>query len=190
MRESNHNWINERYGSRRGFAKVFWYKILYYLGCYKKYRKVDWRKVDRLIFVCKGNICRSPFAAAVAKSAGLDAVSCGVEAGNGVPASSCAIEAALRKGLNLVNHNAIPIDSILLKSGDLFVAMEPDHIKQIKSKFGADTCSTYLGLWYDHKYPYIPDPYGATSKYFDNCFDLIEKSVHEISSEIKKAKIN
>ena len=182
--------MNERYGSKRGFVKVHWHKFLYALGFYNEYREVDWSKVNRLIFVCKGNICRSPFAAVVAESVGLDAVSCGIEAGNGVPANNHAIEAASRKGLSLVNHKAIPIDSIQLKSGDLFVAMEPWHFKKIKRKFGINTRITLLGLWHVHKYPYIHDPYGATEKYFDNCFGLIEKSVNEISSGIKKAKIN
>jgi protein-tyrosine phosphatase len=187
LSENSYNWVKERYGSRLGFVRVYWHKILYALGCYKQCCEIDWHEVDRLIFVCKGNICRSPFAEAVAKSVGLDAVSCGVDAGNGVPANIYAIEAALRKGLDLGNHKTTPIDSMVLRSGDLFVAMEPCHIRQIKTRFGDNAFSTLLGLWYFPKYPSIPDPYGTTSKYFDYCFELIEKSVYEISSEIKKA---
>lgn len=188
--ENHRNGINDRYGSRRGLLRVLWHKIVYALGYYHEYRNIDWSRVNRLVFVCKGNICRSPFAETVANAAGLNAVSCGIAAGNGVPANIGAIEAASRKGLDLAHHKARTIDSIQLMDGDLFVAMEPCHLRHIKMKFGNKTGSTLLGLWYVHKYPYIPDPYGATSRYFDHCFALIEKSVLEISNEIKKAKID
>ena len=76
-------WIARRYGSRRGFALTLWHQAKNLLGMYRSYRQVHWESVGRLVFVCKGNICRSAYTEAVAKSLGVAAISCGLDTGYG-----------------------------------------------------------------------------------------------------------
>ena len=83
-----------RYGSRRGFVRACRHKLLYMLGVYNNYRRIDWDKIERLVFVCKGNICRSAYAEAVAKSLGVSAISCGLSTKLDAPANADAIEIA------------------------------------------------------------------------------------------------
>ena len=138
--------------------------------------------------MCKGNICRSAFAEAVAKSKGLTSISCGVETRDGLPANKEALEAALRKGENLESHKTKKITSVSIRDRDLFIAMEPWHASFLDETLGNKIRCTLLGVWGNPVSPYIHDPYGGTSDYFDRCFDYIEKSVSEITYEIRKAK--
>ena len=173
--------------SRRGLARTCWYQIHYLAGSYRKYRQLDWGSVERLVFVCKGNICRSAYAEAVARSLGVDSISCGVETQNGLPANEGAIRAAAAKGVDLRKHRTTPIQSLAFRAGDLFVAMEPSQVEYLSQEFGGGYEYSLLGLWGRPVSPYIHDPYGASSVYFDYCFNYIEKSVHEIARKISEA---
>ena len=70
--------VADRFGSRRGFSQHCKYSLMYKLGRYDSYQLIDWDEVNRLIFVCKGNICRSAFAEAVAIDCNVNAISCGI----------------------------------------------------------------------------------------------------------------
>ena len=72
-------WIRNNYGSKRGFLRTWKYKTIYQLGGFREYRNIDWDAIERLVFVSKGNICRSAYAEAVARSLDIKAVSCGVQ---------------------------------------------------------------------------------------------------------------
>jgi len=179
-------WLAEHYGSRRGYVRTCWYRICYLTGGYRSYRQIDWTSVERLVFVCKGNICRSAYAEAVAKSLGVDSVSCGVDTRTGFPANELAIREAEAKGIDLSKHRTTPMQSLAIRDSDLFVAMEPWQIECIGREFGEKYRCSLLGLWGRPVNPHIQDPYGASSVYFSNCFNYIEKSVHEVASKISK----
>lgn len=177
--------LSETYGSKRGLLFAHWFKLRYQIGGFRRYRKIDWQAVDRLIFVCKGNICRSAFAEAVARSLKVKAISCGIDTRPGFAANDSAIRAAAEKGIDLGNHATTTIQSLSISKNDLLIAMEPWHIDYLRKNIG-DNC-TLLGLWGCPESPYIQDPYGLSDEYFNNCFDYIEKSVHEVASKISKA---
>ena len=182
--------MRERYGSRRGFTFTQWHRILYYTGYYNQYRRIKWGHVERLVFVCKGNICRSPFAELVARSEGINSISCGIDTVDGLQANDKAIEAATRKGEDLGLHKTRTIDSLAMRKGDLFVVMEPWQGAYLESLYGNRVDCTLLGIWNFPVFPYIHDPYGSTSSYFDRCFEQVKRSVFGIKSEIQKATSN
>ncbi len=68
-----------RYGSLRGSLRSARYKIESAFGRYGHARRVRWEDVQRLVFVCQGNIMRSAYGEAVARRAGLGAASFGVK---------------------------------------------------------------------------------------------------------------
>ena len=181
------SWLSGRYGSRRGFVRTCWYRLLYLAGSYRDYRRVDWGSVERLVFVCKGNICRSAYAEAVARSLGVDSISCGLETRNGLPANEHAIDIAAARGFDLRKHRTTPIESLVTRDTDLLVAMEPWQIEYIDRKYGKKHMCSLLGLWATPANPYIQDPYDASTIYFHNCFTYIENSAHEIARKISKA---
>lgn len=181
-------WFVDRYGSTRGFVRTVWHRMLNYVGVYRKYRQVDWKKVDRVVFVCRGNICRSAYAEVVASEQGLNSASCGVNTVDGAPANEKAAEAALRNGRDLRVHLTKKSTSLKIGSEDLFVVMEPWHATQLVGQLGPDIKCTLLGLWHFPATPHVEDPHGSTLTYFDKCFKLIEISVNRIASEIEEAR--
>lgn len=176
-------WFADNYGFRRGALLTYWYRVLYLFGWYRAYRQVDWGSIDRLVFVCKGNICRSAYAEAVAKSFDMEAVSCGIDTQDGVSANQSAIIVAAAKGFDLQSHRTSRVQSLSIRHHDLFIAMEPYQVEYLKHEFKENQC-TLLGLWGKPVNPHIQDPYGASETYFHHCFYYLEKSVYEI---VKKA---
>lgn len=181
MSDSIKRWIEERYGSRRGFILTLWYRLLGRLGRYRQYQDVDWNEVERLVFICKGNICRSAYAEAVARSLGVEAVSCGLDTIESAPANSAAIAAAQRSGIDLRQHRTTPVMYLILRKTDLLVAMEPWQTGFLEKQLFRSHQYTLLGLWASPPSPYIQDPYGTTSAYFDRCFSYIHDAVSQLA---------
>lgn len=181
-------WISNHYGSRRGFVLTYRHRMLYLLGKYRAYQQIEWDAVERLVFVCKGNICRSAFAEAVAHTSGVESISCGIDTVSGAPANEVAINAAVYRNIDLHKHTTTPLLSVNFGKHDLLIAMEPMQAEYLKQNLGLENMVTLLGLWANPVSPHIHDPYGSSNQYFDNCFNYIEKSVHEITSKISKAK--
>jgi protein-tyrosine phosphatase len=181
-------WIANRYGSRRGLVNAYTYRMRYFLGEYRIYKQIDWRVVQRLIFVCKGNICRSAFAEAVAHGLNIECVSCGLDTTDGRPANANAIQAAAAKGIDLTGHQTTSIHSLTVLKGDLFVSMEPGQAENLGRLLGAEHMYTLMGLWNTPVFPYIPDPYGTPEAYFNVCFNYIENSVYECAKKIGSSK--
>ncbi len=174
------------YGSRRGFALTYWHHLLYYVGRYRNYQNVDWQSVERLVFVCKGNICRSAYAEAVARSLGIEAISCGLDTIEDAPANDNAIRMAKQLGFDLEGHKTRSITYLVLKKTDLLIAMEPWQAEFLQKGLTRQHYRTLLGLWAKPVFPYIQDPYGASPAYFEKCFRYIQKSVHELVEKIEK----
>jgi len=187
MPNSNLSFIEKRikqiYGSRKGLMHTWYHKVCYYLGLYRSYKDINWQKVNRLVFVCKGNICRSAYAEQLARATGQDSASFGINGIDGVEANEVAIIVAQQLGHNLKPHRTTSFKSMRLEDSDLLIAMEPQQIIEVKMKTGNAYQYTLLGLWGDNKTPYIYDPYNCMEKYFENCFKSIESSVKNIISQ-------
>ena len=98
--------------------------LMYAGELYRQLEKVDFSRVSRFVFVCKGNICRSVYAEICAARLNMSAVSCGVEADFGSPANDRVQAAAQRRGLSLESHNSRPVSAERFADGDLLVGME------------------------------------------------------------------
>jgi protein-tyrosine-phosphatase len=85
----------------------------------------------RVLFVCTGNICRSPFAEAVARSEGFDAESAGLDAYSGAEPTDDAIAVARELGYDLSSHHARPLTEEMLERADVVVGMTAAHISAL-----------------------------------------------------------
>jgi len=180
-------WLADNYVSRRGFIRTNGHRLLNLFGWYHKYHRIDFGSVDRLVFVCKGNICRSAFAEVVARSLGMEAISCGLKTVVAATANVGAINTARALGYDLQAHRTRPIMYVVFRKTDLIVVMEPWHADFIDLYLTRKHYLTLLGLWHKPAHPHIQDPYGASSAYFKKCFNKIEKSVYGIAAEIKRS---
>ena len=78
--------LEAAYGGKTGFALLQISHMQYRLGRLERWEKIDFSRVRRLVFVCKGNISRSPYAQAQSVKRGFPAVSFGIAATDGSPA--------------------------------------------------------------------------------------------------------
>lgn len=184
------SFIANHYGGKKAFLKDILYRLMYIMGCVSSDRRVYWHEVKRLVFVCRGNICRSPYAEYRARSLGLPCISFGLITRKGKPVNKNAQEAALLRDIDLSNHQATNIENYKYQDGDLLIGFEPWHIKSLK--LGTTLSNTQiilLGSWCQHSpRPYIHDPYGLNGAYFDNCFTRIDDAIENIAVIIQRDK--
>jgi len=170
-------YIKNNFGSRRGFYQYCRARILQCTGYWNRYTDIPFGEIKRLVFICNGNICRSPLAEAVARKAGFKAESFGLECTRGAKADPRAVKFAENNGFDISNHSARPIEDYIPEKGDLIIGMEIEHIETPAIKNLDKTYRTLLGLWSDNPLAYIHDPYNTNSAYFDKCEnDVIERT--------------
>lgn len=149
-----------------------------------------------ILFVCTGNICRSPMAEAflkhiLAREGLIDYAvhSAGMWAVDGRPASPYAIQVMARRGIDISHHRAHSLTRTDVEEADLILAMASEHaeaivtlLPQYKSKI--HLLSEMAGCHYD-----MPDPGGGPLYEYIQCADeledLIERSYPQILKLVK-----
>lgn len=174
----------ELYGGKRGILEHIRARTLYTLGAYGNVRGIEWSSVRRLVFVCRGNICRSPYASSRAQSLGLPAISFGLDAAEGAPANPAAANNALTRGIDLSAHRSARLESNRLVDGDWVIVFEPAQLVEVRRRFGSRAPATLLGIWSRPVRPHIQDPYGRSDRYFQHCFSVIDENVAELSGRM------
>lgn len=135
------------------------------------------------MFVCKGNICRSPYGEARARSLGWSTLSMGLDARSGSVADAAAIAAAARRGLDLQPHRSLRFDGSQLATGDLLLGFEAWHVAGIRRQLADRRVAVALaGLWSTPRRPHIADPHGRSARYFDLCFGVIDSSLQALTA--------
>lgn len=157
-------------------------------GGYRGLRSIDFSRVSRVVFICKGNICRSAYAEAWAKRLDISAVSCGFDAAPGAPANERVARFAQLREVSLAGHHSQRFSEQHFRDSDLLVGMEPQHIDKIVSQpCGAQV--TLLGLWSMPARPYLHDPYSASDEYMKLCMAIIENGVEVLAHRLRNAGI-
>lgn len=178
--------IAERYGSKRGLLGHLRCLIIYYFGGYHGLTNIDWTRVDRFVFVCKGNICRSPYAEAVAARHRIHVASFGLSTSGGYSAHPSAIRNASIRGTDLTGHRSRSAENFAILDSDVLIAMEPSQIRPLKQKAG-NAQVTLLGLWAKPPRPFIYDPYSSNDGYFQVCFSVVESAVATLVATAQKS---
>ena len=143
------------------------------------------RRPERVLLVCSGNICRSPYARdyfrAALDRAGIPDVA--VESagffGPGRPANERGAAIALKRGIDLGDHRSQLIPSV---SGqfDLFLVMTRRHRDDLIGQFSVSRERVALLGDFDLADPpnrEIEDPYGRHDEVFEKVFAQIERSI-------------
>ncbi len=140
-----------------------------------------------VLFLCTGNLCRSPLAEGILKhklaERKIDSVtvsSAGTFALNGRPAAELAERVAAERGVDISGHRVSHVTREMLERADLVIGMETDHLAEADVIL-KDTEGKYR-LLSDFGPPHlrgrdIADPYGAPIDYFVAAFDSIEECV-------------
>lgn len=183
------NFIKNRFGSKKGLLSFVKFNFFFMLGKYKIETRPDLSKINRFVFVCSGNICRSPLAEIVMKKAGFNSISFGLSTRGGDMADMRTIDFGKANGFDISNHCTKPIEQYIPQENDLLVGMEPKHIVKLHAMF-PDTKTTALGLWLPHKTIYLHDPYSANITYFNKCAEKIVIATNNLYKKAVKNDIN
>lgn len=153
--------------------------------------------IDRLLFVCLGNVCRSPYAEKrmldllarsdtttrpAVESAGF------IKPGRGSPER--AVEVAAERQLDLSSHTSRILAQCTADDRTLVVVMEPGQVAGVREEFGADTLVVALGDL-DPGSPFrrlIPDPWGHPPEVFRSSFDRIDRCLSELLAHLRRAR--
>lgn len=183
MKEYLDKWLKNNYGSKRGFVFDYYCRVQNLFNRFKKNDHQDLSTVERIVFICKGNVCRSAYAEAFAKTLNLNVISCGIDARESAPANKKAIAVAKQRNIDLESHKTTPLLSVDFKKNDLLLVMEPQQVEIVANLLNDEYRIGLLGLWCSPKHPYLHDPYSSSMEYFGMCFNHIEKSVYAIRNK-------
>jgi protein-tyrosine phosphatase len=141
----------------------------------------------KILFVCLGNICRSPSAEAVfkkiVKDKGFDKIfeidSAGTHAYHvGEPADARMMKHAARRNLQLTSISRAFNPQTDFDAFDMIVAMDKDNLRNLRqfARNRDDLEKLYLMTDFSKTYSYdhIPDPYYGGSAGFELVLDLLE----------------
>lgn len=159
--------------------------------------------LSSLLFVCKGNICRSPFAEAMARREmpeGLPIAcrSAGIEVGKPAPCPSETVAAATRFGIDLSGHRSRRIDAGLVAGADMVLAMEARQAARLRKAFPEHRGKIFLLPLFEEKPAArhdpdrllnIHDPYGRPIGDFIECFERIDACIKGIFSRFRNGGI-
>jgi protein-tyrosine phosphatase len=183
--------VRPRFGSYRGLVRLLLANLEDALGGYRRLRQIRWDQVERIVFVCHGNICRSPYAERRAASFGLPTASFGLSAETGEPADHSALAVAARRAIELGQHRACAAEDFEIHSGDLLVAMEPRQVRTLARRLPLAPCQvTLLGLWSRPRRPHIHDPHRLSEAYWEQCLDVIDSAVRAIAERMRPRPLN
>ncbi|WP_404424147.1 low molecular weight protein-tyrosine-phosphatase [Thalassospira australica] len=153
--------------------------------------------VIKVLFVCTGNICRSPtadgiFSTMVSKaglSAHIQVDSCGLSGYHaGEQADPRSREIATSRGYDLSTIRARKIRPDDYSDFDYILAMDEGHLADMQRQSPAQYRAK-LALFLDHhpnrKGQSVPDPYYGGANGFVSVFDMIEETSNALLASIR-----
>ncbi|WP_309762140.1 low molecular weight protein-tyrosine-phosphatase [Pseudomonas oryzihabitans] len=148
----------------------------------------------RILFVCMGNICRSPTAegilrhklaaAGLAEAVELDSAGTG-DWHRGKAPDSRAIQAAASRGYDISDLRARQVTVADFQRFDLILAMDHDNLAWLEPLRSAEGAAPELflarqGLAVDE----VPDPYYGGAAGFERVLDLLESACDGLVAEV------
>ena len=154
--------------------------------------------MKRVLFVCTGNICRSPTAEGLfretLRSGGLEAlISCDSAATHdyhiGKPPDLRTRKAAKARGVDLSSLRARLVTRQDFHDFDLILAMGSDHYRHL-SRMAPAGCAGKLRLFLDYSPDHagedVPDPYYGGPEGFEQVLDVVASALPGLLAALRQ----
>ena len=156
------------------------------------------QSMTRILFICMGNICRSPTAEGVFRhyveqaglTASIEVDSAGTHAyHSGEPADARAAAAAERRGYTLASIRSRKIIDQDFEQFDRVIAMDRDNLALLQEQ--ADASQHHkISLFLSYSTATedeVPDPYYGGSAGFERVLDLVEEASRGLLETLKQS---
>lgn len=141
--------------------------------------------ICHIVFVCKGNICRSAFGEhflrKVVTEPSVRIESCGLDVDQGHISPVAAVRVAGDFGVDLSRHLSKGLAACDLENADLILPMEYWQYRRLRDIFPELRSKTFLlrdfAPWPMRLLCNIYDPYGLEDKEFQDCFSQMRCAI-------------
>jgi glycine hydroxymethyltransferase len=156
------------------------------------------RIVKYVLFVCTGNICRSPIALGLfrrllgnRKDIAADAA--GVHAVRGQPPSVHGVEVLRKRGVDISGFRSQPLTATLVDWATHIFGMTGAHLETIHLLFPQSADKTFLlrefeepgaTLWRD-----LADPIGLGREVYEECAESIERALPSVLAYVEQTEL-
>ncbi|WP_067224447.1 low molecular weight protein-tyrosine-phosphatase [Stappia indica] len=146
-----------------------------------------------ILFVCLGNICRSPLAEGILRhrieAAGLSATISVDSAGTaswhtGRSPDPRSIAVAARNGIDLTSQRARQVAPADFTRFDMILAMDADNLTELRARSPAGS-RTQLRRFLGRD---VPDPYYGGPDGFDHVFRMLDEGCAALVSELSASR--
>ena len=141
-----------------------------------------------ILFVCKGNICRSPFATEYAREhlpPEIKIAGAGYFPKSGRPAPDHAQFASKEFGVGLCSHRSVRLTEQLVSEADVVIVFDEENFDRVRSDM-KDLANKVFLLNHIHLAGslFVQDPYGSSESKFVSTYQEIKEAVDAINDSI------
>jgi len=154
--------------------------------------------VKNVLFVCTGNICRSPIAEGffrrlTGNRKDIEVASAGVHAVRGQPPSVYAVEVCAEEGTDISDLRSQPLTGALVDRATHIFAMTGAHLETIQTLFPQSAEKTFLirefeqpgtTVWRD-----VPDPIGLGREVYEGCARIIKNALPSVLAFVEQGEL-
>lgn len=162
----------------------------------KARRHLAGKRIRSVLFLCNGNVFRSPYAAAALKralAARRTPASIKIESAGffapGRPAPEPAVSAARTRGIDLSSHVSTLVTSRSVGAVDLAVVMSEDQARSIRSSCAPGASLLLLGDLDPHSIQSrtITDPLGCDAQVVERVYSRIDRCIEQLAGLIAQS---
>ena len=156
------------------------------------------RIVKSVLFVCTGNICRSPIAEGlfrrlIGNRKDIEVLSAGVHAVRGQPPSLYAVQVCAEEGTDISDLRSQPLTAALVDRATHIFAMTGAHLETIQTLFPHGAEKSFLlrefeepgtTVWRD-----VPDPIGLGREVYEDCARIISHALPSVLAFVEQSEL-